>query len=302
MGSLTPGKGNRLVLANTEELHERIEVLATRNRELEAALRSLQHSASDPPHTRLQKDVPQPQPNAPHNSNPTPDPTPPTTNTSPSAAPTPPEQPPDQFNCQSTDADDENFVDAFGTLTLGPRGHSIFHGRTARSEFLALEHHQPRATPIPPRLSKHMIDVSCADSLMCNSELVREAFSMLPPLSEAAHLCEVYQEYGKFMYTPVPRAELFDEILTSIYRLDSFEGFSNPDSVALLFSVFAIGALFDPDRQPYSVESQEFYHLARAIVRCDSRPSRTLIQAISTILAALLPGYMGRKPALQIYE
>ncbi|KAG6919080.1 hypothetical protein DXG01_009333 [Tephrocybe rancida] len=245
--SLTPGKGNRLVLANTEELHDRIESLCGRIRELETALRTLQQSVSDQPHPLLQKDVLQPI--TPHNVHPPSASTPTTTTTSPSSVPTPPEQPPDHFHCQPTGTDDENFVDAFGTLTLGPRGQCIFYGRTARSE--ALGHHQTRAAPEPSRLSQQFIDASCSDSVLRNPALVREAFSMLPPLSEAVHLCEVYQEYGKFI----------------------------PDSVALLFSVFAIGALFDPERQPYSVESQEFYYLARAVVRCDSRPSRALIQA-----------------------
>ncbi len=34
-GVLTPGKNNRMILANTEQLHDRIDLIMTRNRELE---------------------------------------------------------------------------------------------------------------------------------------------------------------------------------------------------------------------------------------------------------------------------
>jgi hypothetical protein len=43
-----------LILSNTEELHERIEVLCARNRDLEEALKSLQAAVSDGPHPLLQ--------------------------------------------------------------------------------------------------------------------------------------------------------------------------------------------------------------------------------------------------------
>jgi hypothetical protein len=56
-GSLTPGKGNRLILANTEELHDRIDVLASRNRELENALREVQKRVTDDPHPLLRTDL-----------------------------------------------------------------------------------------------------------------------------------------------------------------------------------------------------------------------------------------------------
>ena len=57
LGVLTPGKGNRLVLANTEELHDQIDQLRARNRELENALRLMQENVSDQPHPLLRTDV-----------------------------------------------------------------------------------------------------------------------------------------------------------------------------------------------------------------------------------------------------
>lgn len=56
-GVLAPGRGNRLVLANTEHLHDRIEQISARNRELESALRMLQETVSDQPHPLLSMDL-----------------------------------------------------------------------------------------------------------------------------------------------------------------------------------------------------------------------------------------------------
>ena len=53
-GVLTPGKGNRLVLASTEELHDRIDSMSSRMRQLESALRDLQSSVSTEKHPLLQ--------------------------------------------------------------------------------------------------------------------------------------------------------------------------------------------------------------------------------------------------------
>ncbi|KAH0591557.1 hypothetical protein H2248_001613 [Termitomyces sp. 'cryptogamus'] len=272
-GTLAPGKGNRLILANTEELHDRIETLCSRIRDLESALRTANHPVSDQPHPLLQKDVLQPI--FPH-----PPVAPTSTATNILSSAMPPEQPPDPQS-QPTGADQENFVDAFGTLVLGAGDQCTYYGRTARSEFLigALGEQQPRTFSATSRLSKQIIDASSSESTSCDFSFIREALNLLPPLSKAVPLCEIYEEYGKFMYTPVPRTELFDEILTTIYRVDSHEAFTNFDLLALLFGVFALGAYFDPNRQPYSVESQEFYHISRAVLRLSSQATQASIQA-----------------------
>lgn len=57
LGVLTPGKGNRLILANTEELHHQIDLLRSRNRELENALQLMQENVSDQPHPLLRTDT-----------------------------------------------------------------------------------------------------------------------------------------------------------------------------------------------------------------------------------------------------
>lgn len=123
-GSLASGKGNRLVLANTEELHERIENLSSRIRELETALRALQHTVSDDPHPLLRPELLLVQPPAgPSN----------TRKTVPNnvsardqdqnqtvmhSLPTPPgDSPAYLLEGENEKGDDENFIDAFGKCT-----------------------------------------------------------------------------------------------------------------------------------------------------------------------------------------
>src|SRR5882762_2580989 len=80
-------------------------------------------------------------------------------------------------------------------------------------------------------------------------------------------------------WCPLPRAELYDIYIHGVYhneyacigtyflsmlihfifRLDH----TCWPVVALLFAVFSLGALFDPARPPFSIESQEYYLLSR---------------------------------------
>ncbi|KAF5337739.1 hypothetical protein D9758_016027 [Tetrapyrgos nigripes] len=270
---------------------------------------------------------------------------------------------------------DENFIDAFGTLSIGCNGETSFLGKTARSEYLirvcfvtfgSFEHanafvhqllhlvflpclvttsllqpqlyphqrqHQALSKPSHassssydcPRLPKKIIDSRCpnevsslssaASSSSNNStttngggvngtgysyssgvnrhggghgggrgmdmgmgariggqeedpddpdSLGAEIWGLLPELSEALRLCDVYLEAGRYMYAALPRNELLDDILAPVYRVDSFSSLSNVHTLGLLFIIFALGALFDQDQQPYSLEAKEYFLLARA--------------------------------------
>jgi len=122
-GELAQGKGNRMILAGTDELHDRIEQLILRNRELETGLQALQESASDQPHPLLRTDVLRPsflQGSSSEPSTSSSSKSPSTSRISPTH-PNPPE-------------DERNPIDSFGTLILGRRGESQHYGRTSRPE------------------------------------------------------------------------------------------------------------------------------------------------------------------------
>lgn len=107
-GTLAPGKGNRLVLANTKELHDEIEQLRVRIRELENALRILQESVSPDPHPLLQAPTDLFRPTNPKTSQ--------TSASATTASSHNPPLPPHETHVEShpPNAEEENFIDAFG--------------------------------------------------------------------------------------------------------------------------------------------------------------------------------------------
>lgn len=93
--------------------------------------------------------------------------------------------------------------------------------------------------------------------------------------------------------SPIPRDELFDEILEPMYRAEcvqpilksvpsnllfsSFESIKCIHVLGVLFAVFSLGALLDTDRQPFSVESQEYCYLARVALSSSHQVTRMSI-------------------------
>lgn len=247
------------MLANTEQLHARIDQLCSRIRELEDALRTLQTTVSTNSHELLREDLLQikspesslfttlTQKSAhPAGTSPA------TASSSSSGGSSSNTTHPSPASSQSSAAD-ESFVDAFGTLTIGHNGEANFYGKTARSEVcvhlllrdarLMSPQYLIRALSKPqtdsrllPRLSRRLIDSYSCDSDLHDENVGREAFSMLPPLSEAMRLCDLYLDHGRYLcvlpfialdlphlscrYYPIERNELLDEVLTPIYRCE----------------------------------------------------------------------------------
>jgi len=92
-----------MVLANTEELHEKIEHLHSRVRELEDALRKLQSSVSEQPHPLLREDLLNTK--APTSGSSTAK----RNNSSPQAGPS-------KHPTHEGSGDDDNLIDAFGMV------------------------------------------------------------------------------------------------------------------------------------------------------------------------------------------
>ncbi|KAF8215723.1 fungal-specific transcription factor domain-containing protein [Mycena galopus ATCC 62051] len=283
-GHLTSGKGNRLVLANTEELHHRIERLCSRIRDLEDGLRHLQEAVSDRPHPLLRPDLLNlktsswPPQCASEGTSPSSD--------SRNSASTPVTG--DSPDPTQSRTEEENLIDAFGTLTIGLHGEASFLGQTARSEYLfrAMAKIQPSPTVLPPRLSRRIIESSFpdSDSDTFDEDLGREVFDLLPPLSEAIRLCDMYLEHGNYLPVTLMRTELIDEILEAVYRAGSSESRKNHHALSLLFIVFAIAAILDPSKHPYSVEAQEYYYLSRAALSLASPMRDTTRAAIQALI------------------
>ncbi|KAF9225168.1 hypothetical protein BS17DRAFT_879292 [Gyrodon lividus] len=270
-GSLTSAKGNRLVLANTGELHNKIEVMSARIRDLEDALRQAHSENFDRPHPLLARSITViPQGSVPE--------------TSPSTS---------QFggSCvAATKTETETVIDAFGTLTIGTRGETTFMSSTARSEFLIqppIKQGRTGSSLIDnPRLSRRVLDAwgPVNDLTPVDEELRKLVMGHLPPLSEAIRLCEIYLDWGKTLWNPLSRHELFDEILGSVYRAESYEFIPGPHDLSLLFSVFALAALFDFDRPAYSVEAYEYHILSHVALNFSPACMDTTLHTVHAVL------------------
>ncbi|KAF9071992.1 hypothetical protein BDP27DRAFT_1321271 [Rhodocollybia butyracea] len=260
-----------LILANTEQLHERIENLCHRIRELESALRGAHTQLSQEEHPLLQPDLLQLK--APDNGYLNDGPIPQVAFTS-VAGPSSDASALVTEENTAKKPEDENLIDAFGTLSIRENGETQFLGQTARSEYLIRALSRPQKSFMPlsnTRLSSKILhsanicrddsgpdyDDSC--SQLDVHEIGREVFSLLPPLSEAIRLCELYLEHGKFI---------------------SFDTLSCQHSLSLLFMVFALASLFDPDLPSCSIPAQEYFYLAKAAIGPSTICSHTTLKSI----------------------
>lgn len=58
-----------------------------------------------------------------------------------------------------------------------------------------------------------------------------------------------------------------------------------PHRLALLFSVFSLGSLFDPARQVNNVESDDYYHLSRVALSFKSAVLEPTVHAVLAIVS-----------------
>ncbi|KAI0789552.1 fungal-specific transcription factor domain-containing protein [Abortiporus biennis] len=253
-------------LADVEELHRKIERLRNRVHTLEDALRVIQSHISDDPHPLLQDDMVEDKSSR--------------------------NKCPPAFG-QPLTREDEEFLDAFGTLTLGLRGESRFFGQTSRSEYLL---HAPESIPVCnasdfPHISPEMIEQSCMtlEIPLVNLDIKRQLVSHLPSLSRACQLCEVFLEHGEYLWVAPSRNQLFDEILGVIYR--SVPHGATDDShmisshaFSLLFIIFSLASLMDPDLGPYSKEAIDYYMFSRVAMRFAPPVQDTTLWAIQALI------------------
>jgi len=94
--------------------------------------------------------------------------------------------------------------------------------------------------------------------------------------------CMIYISTGSIMMSTHALASYFLSMLMYlIFRLDH----TCWPTVALLFAVFSLGALFDPARPPFSIESEEYYLLSRVTLINFAAPIfKTTITAVLTLV------------------
>ena len=121
-------------------------------------------------------------------------------------------------------------------------------------------------------------------------------FACLPPRPRAWTLCETYMEHASWIFRPIKRDELIDDILTPIYNTKAERDDPNiqnttavsPHKLAALFMIFAQGALVDLTLPPYNAEAEKYHHYGRAALSLRSVFESPVIE---TVQAIVLMGY-----------
>ncbi|PCH44393.1 hypothetical protein WOLCODRAFT_138977 [Wolfiporia cocos MD-104 SS10] len=267
-GSLTTGKGNRFVLANTEVLHEKITSLASRVRQLEDALLEAHSQISLEPHPLLSEELLQIK--------------------RPLEREAPEEVPPEP------EPDTAEAIDAVGSLSITDAGHTKFFGTTANAWYLlqneeggedAAESPQgssPSDAPWPSYAFPFWTSASDAAS-------VRESLiESLPDESEARRLAALYFEHAAWMYTPIPQAEFYSSVLARFYEQRAAvaidQDVMDSHRLSILFLVIAMGLMLDLTKPPSTSEAMHYYQLSRAALSVDSILEHQTIPAIQALL------------------
>ena len=101
-------------------------------------------------------------------------------------------------------------------------------------------------------------------------EIMDSLFNFLPPYPRATTLCETYMENSAWIFRPISREELIDETLVPVYAHAKTRNQAtqeneevSPHILAVLFMVFAHGALTDLTLPAYNSEAENYFHLGR---------------------------------------
>lgn len=108
--------------------------------------------------------------------------------------------------------------------------------------------------------------------------------SHLPPLESALTLCRIYFDQVSWIYRGVSRVQIMDDMLPVIYKetaVQPGEEYSGPHDLALLFIVFAIGALVQAE--PSNAQGEHSHQISMAALSLQpvlEKPSIVTIQTL----------------------
>ncbi|KAL0582042.1 hypothetical protein V5O48_000100 [Marasmius crinis-equi] len=285
-GSLSSGQGTRYVLADTSQLHAKINEMGQRIRQLEDALAISHSSSSNEPHPLLRDEL--------------------------MSIKFGPERnvtvPPERTVSSPTTSEALNVP---GTLSVGVSGQGKYFGRSAGTEALFLtgadiDEGPAEEDPLPP---SEILQLSALFPLAredAADQTLKVLYNHLPPRPRAWTLCETYLEHVSWMFSPIRREEIVDDVLTPIYRNlnqiqqnpgsdDSYSAIS-PHKLAVLYIIFSLGALTDLTLDPYNTEAENYFQMGKAALGLravfDSQELST-IQAVA--LAATYHNMAGRR-------
>lgn len=268
-GSLTTGKGNRFVLANTEALHDKINELSNRVRHLEDALAQSHAQNSTYPHPLLAEELLQ------------------------IKRPLERERMDVSPAVKEEESETNDTIDSIGSLSISYGGRSTFYGQTANSWYLLQneegaeeEDDRPVQQPMPLDVAWLNHTFPFAPPVSNTGQGVRDSIiDLLPSNVLARKLCDIYFRHAAWMYTPITETDFYETIFVPIYEQEAaYHGSAGSHRLAVLFIVLALGTLLDLERPAHSPESKQFYQLGRAALALDSVLDEQSFLAIQAML------------------
>ncbi|KAJ3986395.1 hypothetical protein F5890DRAFT_1504313 [Lentinula detonsa] len=286
-GHLTTGKGNRFVLANTNELQDKIEELTKRAKALEDALTKSHNLVSPQPHPLLSDDLLQ------------------ITRTVKEESPEPNLSRDSTAGSEEEDSkqgEDEALIvykSSLGSLYTGEP--STFYGRSATSwhfllnELGANQHKESTAgaikRPLPNNLS--WLAYSFPFSAPAHGSTRQKLVEFLPKVAVARRHCQNYYRYGAWQYTPISEVDFKTFIFQPFYEPDDTTVCEDPlvsHNLAILFLVIALGALLDLEGPSHTPEAKWYYQLGKAALALEPVLDSSSLSTIQALI--LLSHYM----------
>ncbi|KIJ21183.1 hypothetical protein PAXINDRAFT_66458 [Paxillus involutus ATCC 200175] len=274
-GVLATGQGTRFVLAGTEHHHLQRSKMSERIRLLEDALGELQSQLSTEPHPLLRDDL-----------------------LGVNQKDDDPSTPGDLTGIQSLPAE---ILDSFGTLSITDHGVERFFGPTGGSECLLM------VDKISPRqetddFQRHSMSLPMSQKgrifskdfpftpVGTMAEVRAEIESQyMPNWERASYLTKTYCEQAAWILHGVSREQIMEELLPTYYPNGPFKAMDetkHAHDLALLFLIFAMGALVDIGQQSGNEEAEHYHQIARATIYLQpvlEKPSIVTIQALQLL-------------------
>ncbi|KZS94500.1 hypothetical protein SISNIDRAFT_453426 [Sistotremastrum niveocremeum HHB9708] len=263
-GALTTGRGNRFILAGSEQLHNKISTLSERIHDLERALEESHSRHSSETHRLLHPDLLE--------------------------IKAPPERGTGPEGGEATVGTSVEEVDSHGFVNMGS-GKVKFLGSHANSWYvLEMEESDSEdgseVNELPHDIATLGNRFPFAVAPTETTANIREYIHMrLPPRDETTRLTNIYFERATWLHAPVSRMRV-GEIVSSIYSDQLGRGFAATPAheLAILLLVLAIGTLMDEEREaPYSSKADDYSMLARAALCLESifeSPTLRSVQAL----------------------
>lgn len=139
------------------------------------------------------------------------------------------------------------------------------------------------------------------------NEVFNALLKFLPEYPRATTLCETYLENSSFVYHTITREELIDDVFTPVYALAQDRKTNVPGdqkeisshTIAVLYLVFAHGALTDLTLPPYNSEAENYFHLGRLALSLQPVYDLPTIQTLQALyLCSLYYANHARYPTL----